>query len=56
LAGEAEHVGIQPILQQGRFLNLIGGAMRGGLIDYACQCAKLLGAGVTAASYNEYAI
>src|SRR5207253_5065517 len=39
------HVGIQPVLQQSRFLNLIGGTMRGGLIDDACQCAKLLGAG-----------
>src|SRR5262249_42448430 len=45
LAGEAEHVGIQPVLQQSRFLNLVGGTMRGGLIDDACQCAKLLGAG-----------
>src|SRR4029077_10935736 len=44
-AGEAEHVGIQPVLQQSRFLNLVGGTMRGGLIDDACQCAKLLGAG-----------
>jgi hypothetical protein len=56
LAGEAEHVGLQPVLQQSRFLDLLGGAMRGGLIDDACQGAKLLGAGVTAASYNEYAI
>src|ERR1700687_4313264 len=45
LAGEAEHVGIQPVLQQDRFLNLVGDTMRGGLVDDAGQCAKLLGAG-----------
>ena len=27
------------------FLNLVGGTMRGGLVDDAGQCAKLLGAG-----------
>src|SRR5262249_36781506 len=36
---------MQPVLEQSRFLNLVGGTMRGGLIDDACQCAKLLGAG-----------
>ena len=45
LAGEAEHVGIQPILQQGRFLDLVGGTMRGRLVDDPRQGGKLLGAG-----------
>src|SRR5262249_57446036 len=43
--GEKEHVGIQASLEQGRFLNLVGGTMRGGLVNDAGQCAKLLGAG-----------
>src|SRR5262249_60951734 len=44
LAGEAEHVRIQPVLQQGRFLDLVGGAMGGSLVDDAGQGAELLGA------------
>src|SRR5581483_4126459 len=45
LAREREHVGIQSVLQQRRFLDLVGGTMRGGLVDDARQSAKLLGAG-----------
>ena len=37
--------GIQPVLQQGQFLDLVGGTMRGGLVDDAGQRAKLLDAG-----------
>ena len=37
--------GYKPVLQQGQFLNLVGGTMRGGLVDNAGQRAKLLGAG-----------
>jgi hypothetical protein len=35
--------------------SLIGGTMRGGLFDDACQCTKLLGAGGYS-RINEYAI
>ena len=56
LAGEAEHVWIQPVLEQDRFLNLVGGTMRGSFVDNASECAKLLGAGGYGRVDKEYAI
>jgi hypothetical protein len=52
LADETEHIGIKPILQESRFLNLVSSTMRGSLVDDPGQRGKLLDAG----GYREYDI
>lgn len=56
LTGQAEHIQIQPVGQQRRFLDLVGYAMSGSLVDdgaRALSCCAQIG---TDASYRENAM